>query len=120
MHLQRDDALRPTLTGEILDYGAASGSAPTGPPIDPLVIEWDPPGVARRTYACKVTDEVFLRLDDELRAPLKVLEYAGTSPSEAIQRAILEAAASLRDKKAFELRWLSSKRTKWIAAKCEK
>jgi len=44
---------------------------------------------------------VSVRLDDEVRRALNTLEASGMSRSEAIRKAILDAAAALRRKEAL-------------------
>jgi predicted transcriptional regulator len=48
-----------------------------------------------------VTHAVSVRLDDEVQRALNTLEASGMSRSEAIRKAILDAAAALRRKEAL-------------------
>ncbi|HXQ60961.1 MAG TPA: CopG family transcriptional regulator [Acidimicrobiales bacterium] len=48
-----------------------------------------------------MTHAVSVRLDDEVQRALNTLEASGMSRSEAIRKAILDAAAALRHKEAL-------------------
>lgn len=48
-----------------------------------------------------MTHAVSVRLDDEVQRALNTLEASGMSRSEAIRKAILDAAAALRRKEAL-------------------
>lgn len=48
-----------------------------------------------------MTSAVSVRLDDEVRRALSTLEASGLSRSEAIRKAILDAAAALRRNEAL-------------------
>lgn len=50
---------------------------------------------------CSMAHAVSVRLDDEVQRALNTLEASGMTRSEAIRKAILDAAAALRRKEAL-------------------